>query len=120
MSRRPWFARFWQRDGTAPPVFSELIVPDRSEAQYIRPHERAIVLGSQKLIVGPGGETELYDLASDPGEHRAAAPPAATRATLDRALAQFGTRMAHEGSAGASVPLDEEARARLKALGYVR
>ena len=120
VSGRPWFARFWQRDGTAPPVFSELIVPDRSEAQYIRPHERAIVLGSQKLIVGPGGETELYDLASDPGEHRAAAPPAATRATLDRALAQFGTRMAHEGSTGVSVPLDEEARARLKALGYVR
>ena len=84
------------------------------------PHERAIVLGSQKLIVGPGGETELYDLASDPGEHRAAAPPAATRATLDRTLAQFGTRMAHKGSAGASVPLDEESRARLKALGYVR
>jgi len=113
------WSRLWRHEET-PPAFSELIIPERSEAKNVRPHERAIVLGSQKLIVGPGGETELYDLASDPGEHRAAAPPAATRATLDRALAQFGTRMAHEGSAGASVPLDEEARARLKALGYVR
>ncbi len=95
-------------------------MPDRSEAKNVRPHERAIVLGSRKLIVGPGGETEFYDLASDPAERRVAARSEATRTTLDRVLAQFGTRMAREGRAGVSVPLDDEARARLKALGYVR
>src|SRR5439155_2936378 len=65
VSRGPWLAswsRLWRRDGTPPPAFSELIIPERSEAKNVRPHERAVVLGSQKLILGPGGESELYDL----------------------------------------------------------
>ena len=93
---------------------------ERSEAKNVRPHERAVVLGSQKLILGPGGESELYDLASDPDERRPAAASDATRSSVDRALAEFGTRMARESRAAASVPLDEEAQRRLKALGYVR
>jgi len=123
VSRGPWLAswsRLWRRDGTSPPAFSELIIPERSEAKNVRPHERAVVLGSQKLIVGAGGETERYDLASDPDERRPAAAADATHAPLDRALAQFGTRMARESRAAASAPLDEEAQRRLKALGYVR
>src|SRR5439155_891594 len=52
----PSWARLWQRDGTSTPAFSELIIPERAEANNVRPHERALILGSRKLIVGPAGE----------------------------------------------------------------
>jgi arylsulfatase A-like enzyme len=113
--RDGWRSKLWGLFGAAEtrPVFSELI--KAKETVRRSPHERAVVLDHDKLIVGVEGEREYYDLAADPGEKN----PQATsrRSDLDRALQQL-----YAGEAARGTPrkgtLDAETRERMRALGY--
>ena len=95
------------------PVFSELI--NAKEAVRRSPHEHAVILDHDKLIVGVAGEREYYDLAVDPGEKnpKAALPHDA----IDRAIQQL-----YAYGAGRGTPkkgsLDAETRERMRSLGY--
>jgi arylsulfatase A-like enzyme len=78
--------------------------------------------GSYKLIrSSPGGALELYDIGADPAEQHdlSGRPDHASRvaemsAALDRWVAE------HPPVASPETPEDREARARLRALGYLR
>jgi arylsulfatase A-like enzyme len=61
---------------------------------------------------------EWYDLATDPGEHRSAPPPASIAESV-RTRALERSRQDGTQPAGPSVCLDPEQRERLRALGYV-
>ena len=99
------------------PAFSELIVPEGKDDPRHR-HQYAMVLGSAKLILGPRGEWEFYDLATDPheegGEGDRPAPPG-----LRRALTEFVRRTDGGNATRAAAPIDPELQRRLRAFGYV-
>ena len=85
---------------------------------------KGVIQGGWKYIDLP--EPELYDLASDPAEHRNLVGRSDREDTLRRLLAQLdasGAPSAPERSTGSASahapPLDAEAAARLRALGYV-
>jgi Flp pilus assembly protein TadD len=85
---------------------------------------KGVVQGGWKYIDLP--EPELYDLSSDPAEHRNLIGRSDREDTLRRLLAQLVTSGAPSApelsTGGASThapPLDAEAAARLRALGYV-
>jgi hypothetical protein len=99
--------------------------------KYFRPFERrrgdlnvALREGSWKGVWNAERERlELYDLATDPGEHsdRAAAEPERAE-RLSGVARHWLARCRQQGEAVAPGPapdLDAEARARLRALGYV-
>jgi arylsulfatase A-like enzyme len=113
-----WWVRlaFWDRPEPVP-AFSELLIAEGKEKGRLRPHESAIVLGSQKLIVGPHGERERYDLATDPGEHTPAA--AGDDTALRRRLADLVRHRDGVAAPGAAHPIDPETERRLRAFGYV-
>jgi len=66
-------------------AYSELIRD--ADHRRLSPHERALVMGSKKLIVGVGGEGEFYDTQRDPREQNPDGLPAEDRTTLWRTLA---------------------------------
>jgi arylsulfatase A-like enzyme len=106
---------FWRRPPEPRAAFSE-IEPVGGRPFELHAHATSIVLGTHKLIVNRRGETELYDLASDPGERTALAGEGG--AELRRRLADF-IRQPDGTSPGRRVPLDEETERRLHALGYL-
>jgi arylsulfatase A-like enzyme len=111
---RSWWAT---RTGGDEPVVSELI--KEPDAIRYSPHERAVIVGHDKLIAGVNGEREFYDLASDPGERQRDALAAPLRARLERALEPwlaYATRGGDAGSGAAAI--DEDTRERMRALGY--
>jgi len=74
----------------------------------------AIQRGNQKLIVGEF-ESELFDLAMDPGEKRNLAT--SDSVTMERLLGEIERDESHPGgSHRIDIPLDK--RAELEALGY--
>jgi arylsulfatase A-like enzyme/Flp pilus assembly protein TadD len=75
-----------------------------------------VVANGWKYIDLP--DAELYDLASDPGEQRNRARDEAPRtAMLAKRLADWSP-LASMSTPGPAVPLDADAAARLRALGY--
>ncbi len=75
---------------------------------------RGVIAGNLKLIDLP--LPELYDLASDPGESRNLYASQRARAVpLESALDRLGAT----ASASAAAPIDPDAEARLRSLGYV-
>jgi arylsulfatase A-like enzyme len=103
------------------PAYSELIVPEKKIASRLVPHERAVVLGRTKAIVGFHGERELYDLDADPAEKASREHlDAATDARLEVALAAARARAAHGPTSRAVAAPDADDEERLRALGYVR
>jgi arylsulfatase A-like enzyme len=90
-------------------------------AEDTRRHAQAIIRGAAKLLLSPGGATEAYDLAGDPGETRPnAAPIAARTAELQAVLLDTRRRLAQRANPNVtSQPLDKSDRERLRALGYV-
>ena len=83
---------------------------------------RALIVGERKLIVQPGGELELYDLSTDPGEHTKLVPsPDDPLVTLFHQIeAECSALRARLGEPGAAVPLGTQQEQDLRALGYVR
>ena len=104
-------------DGAAsePPALSELL--------YRYGEARSLVRRDQKLIVTEQGErraSELFDLASDPGEDRplvATDPRAASLATELGRRIDAASRVRSEPAAAA---VDDDTRNRLRALGYAQ
>jgi arylsulfatase A-like enzyme len=85
----------------------------------VRAHGQGLVRGTRKLLVDPQGQLHLYDLAQDPLEQGAAAPPAETQelaAALARLRRELGARA---GAPAPTLPLDERTREDLRALGYL-
>jgi len=97
--------------GTA---FSELI---KEGTQRQRPHERAAITATHKLILDVDESREFYDLQADPGETNKQAVAPETQARLAGALADF---MKHTGQQPAATAgaVDAETRERMRALGY--
>jgi arylsulfatase A-like enzyme len=79
-------------------------------------HTAAVVRGSHKMLVATDGSRAYYDLAADHAEARSDALGPADRARLDSLLAGIPRR---RDGAGKTENLDERARERLKALGYI-
>lgn len=79
---------------------------------------RALYDGPHKLIYGP--RPELYDVASDPDElHDLIGEHPELAARLEEKLRTHIARAAESG-ASAAVPIDEETRRQLEALGYLQ
>jgi arylsulfatase A-like enzyme len=81
-------------------------------------HLRAIVVGARKLITTRDGGTQYYDLARDAPEKQQGAVTEADRETLVEALGRVGPPAGHDPAAAEVLPVDEEHKARLRALGY--
>ena len=91
---------------------------ERARSRSVAPYFRAAYAGRHKLIQAANGQDELYDLENDPDEERnllAVPGNEALRASITAALPSLPAT-----SAPATVPLDPEALARLRALGYLR
>lgn len=101
---------------SAEPAFSE-VYPLMASADRQAP-TRAVIRDSHKLIVRADGSELVFDLRADPGE-RAPLADAAERTALRRALDDFVARVAPDGAASGTTPLDAATRERLRALGYV-
>jgi len=96
-------------------AFSELI-KDGTVRQ--RPHERAVISATDKLIVNVDGANEFYDLRADPGETNPNALGGDARARLSGGIADFKTEMAGSGAPSATHAMDADTRERMRALGY--
>ncbi len=119
LADRNWSGRAFgllDRRGGSRPSFSEL---QAKPELRVTPHERAVVLGSHKLIAGVGGERELYDLRADPLERQPDALGPEHRAALERALQGFEQRV-RGGPPRRPVELEPETKEQLRALGYVQ
>ncbi|MFN7954619.1 MAG: sulfatase [bacterium] len=83
---------------------------------------RALVLDHWKWIAGSNGENELFDLATDPGEeHNLAGKGLAEESTLAARLTEWTAPLAMAGGEGGEGALraDDQAKERLRALGYI-
>ena len=90
-----------------------------AESPAYGPDSRAVLFNQRKLIARSDGVQFLFDLRDDPKEHRnvAAQRPelvAALRTILDRE--QAGTRV----RTAVAMPVDEETKRQLRALGYLK
>jgi arylsulfatase A-like enzyme len=99
-------------------AYSELVKSPEEESSRLRPHERAIVVGDRKLIVGVHGEREFYRLDVDPREQHATSEAGPDGAALESRMAALRAETATSRTRADRVPLDEQARDRLRALGY--
>jgi arylsulfatase A-like enzyme len=97
-------------------AYAELIKP--AGARRFTPHERALVVGERKLIVGVNGEREFYRLDVDPGEHDPDGIPAAERSALETRLSAIRDRAALTRTPSETRQIDPETRERMRALGY--
>ena len=88
-----------------------------SEAPAYGPDAAALRVGSWKLIGRDGEPPVLFDLAADPGEERSLAK---VRPELVQRLAPVLERLRRTEVRSAPMPLDEDLRAQLKALGYLQ
>jgi arylsulfatase A-like enzyme len=84
------------------------------------PHVRALVRRDSKLIEGIDGERAFFALDRDPGETDPTALDPAVRADLERQIAAHRARAEHAPAPAATIPLSEDARERLRALGYTQ
>jgi arylsulfatase A-like enzyme len=107
----------WDRRTDERPVLSELL--PKTKTDRVR-HDRAIVRGSEKLLVSPTGAVEMFDLAADPHEKTPLEVGGAPRAALEAPLSALIERIRPATAPAPAVPdeIDEKTRERLKALGY--
>jgi arylsulfatase A-like enzyme len=111
----PWTAPAHGAARAPHPAFIELIPTSGKDVSPAR----AVVEGSHKRIVADDGTTQSFDLSVDPGERHPDGLDADEERLLDRALAEFRDRMARTSAPRAVEPLDDDTKARLRALGYV-
>ncbi len=94
-----------------------LQLPRKTLDWDLRLHKDGLVRGTDKLLVGPEGVGELFDLAADPGEQRPQAPPAG--ATLQAALEAANAALAlRQQPQEEKAQIDEATKEKLRALGY--
>jgi arylsulfatase A-like enzyme len=116
-ARRPLIAEY---DGPGPGLLGLLRgLNPNLDATALAPALRTLRRGDWRVTVSSAGDRWLHHLPSDPGQARdlAARHPRGA-ASLDSLLVT-ATGRGTVAPAGAA-PLDEEARRRLRALGYVR
>ena len=77
-------------------------------------HRLAVLTELEKIVLGPEGGVERFDLAADPAEEH---PLPATREDLSRVLGPIEDSIDFRGTREAP-ELDAETRERLRALGY--
>jgi arylsulfatase A-like enzyme len=104
-----------QREVPAKVAFSELI---KETTNRQRPHERAVIRETHKLIENVDGGREYYDLQADPGERDTQGIDAAQRVVLGDAIARFEERHAAHPTPRSTTAMDAETRERMRALGY--
>jgi hypothetical protein len=114
------------------PILAELhqgraLGPDKSRADPQMQGDRRYRMlreGPLKLVTSSGGDALLYDLAADPRESRDLASERPEElARMRRRLVAVEQQLRLPGlaaplDAGEAPPLDDETRARLRALGY--
>jgi arylsulfatase A-like enzyme len=121
VSRESWWP-FGQRhdevvSGRLPATgvaFSELIM----DGERLRPHERAVITASSKVIADVGGEREFYDLNADRSEKDPHALDPEARARLAAYLADFEAHTAGRAAPAATRSVDDDTKERMRALGY--
>ncbi len=94
-----------------------LQLPRKTLDWDLRQHREGLVRGSEKLLVGPEGVGELFDLAADPGEQMPQGPPAGAtlQAALEAANAELAARQQPQEE---KAHVDEATKEKLRALGY--
>jgi arylsulfatase A-like enzyme len=105
------------RSGPGLPAYAQLL---QTVSGKEPPQNRAVVDGSRKLVLTPGGREEFYDLARDPGEHDPDALDGEARAALRRALATLQAKAQRDAGTAEEREVDEATRQRLRALGYAQ
>jgi arylsulfatase A-like enzyme len=108
----------WLRHKPTRPVVAELIGTEPSSR--MTPHERGVVVGTHKLIVGVGGEHEAYDLAADPGEHAALDVSSGVASELDAVLRRWMADHVRAGAPAPAAPISDDLREKMRALGYAQ
>jgi len=122
--RQSWwpFRAAGSTSGPEPPgggigiAYSELIKDPG--ATHLRPHERAVVTESAKLISNVDGTSEFYDLRTDPAEAHPDEVGPEARAALSQLLVDFTARTGGAPPSSSRVILDDQTRERMRALGY--
>jgi arylsulfatase A-like enzyme len=104
------------QSGVSPRNACSELLPHNEQTRRLG-ERRAVVAGRLKLIAGPGDQRTFYDLAADPAEQH---PLSAVddSGLLVGALEQAVARAQRTATTPKREPLDEESRARLRALGY--
>ncbi len=94
-----------------------LQLPRKTLDWDLRLHTEGLVRGTDKLLVGPEGVGELFDLAADPGEQQPQPPPAGAtlQAALQAANADLAARQQPQEE---KAQIDEATKEKLRALGY--
>jgi arylsulfatase len=123
--RRPGLSRVLEwllphRGADGPGVAYSELLGSESSGPRATPHERALVVGADKVILGTGGEQEFYRLDRDPGEHDRDGIPDGERTRLLAQMAEVRARAERRRTPGEIRPLDEETKERLRALGYTQ
>jgi arylsulfatase A-like enzyme len=106
--------------GAGPDILMELEFPGLGRDQRV--HHEAIVRDKAKVVVALDGTPTGYDLAADPGEHEP--NPAAVGAEVPKLTAALHERLVvlrkRRSSATEVEDLDEGAKEKLRALGYLQ
>lgn len=81
-------------------------------------HQRAVVQGTDELLVSRNGRRAYFDLKTDPDERHPSGLDRAARERLDRALDALDTSFASQRGPTPARPLGPRDVAELRALGY--
>jgi arylsulfatase A-like enzyme len=99
------------------PAYAELLSTARGQEPV---QDRAVVDGARKLVTTPAGGEQFYDLARDPGEHDPDGLDPTVRAGLRETLDGLRARAGRDVGTPERRDIDEAARERLRALGYIK
>lgn len=99
-------------------AYSELLKRTDRPVKLPSKHTHSLVRGSEKLIVDSDGALEGYDLSTDPAETNRKGLSVSDEQSLKRALDAMIQRTVRPVSPARTVPLDEQTKERMRALGY--
>ena len=99
-------------------AFSELLTLGDEHSAEPPLHVRALVVDSHKLTLNAWGQRQTYDLTADPQEQHPDALSPTDRQTLNLAMTASIQRAEHAPATPRTETVDEETKARMRALGY--